>query len=78
MSWLIKRLSAMFVALLAGGLLGWLLGLALRAPVLVGAMGSAAGVLTVGLFDGLRGRRLMRWLRGSQSSDAPRDGGFWG
>ena len=78
MSWLIKRLSAVFAALLAGGLLGWLLGLALRAPLLVGVMGSVAGVLTVGVFDGLRGRRLMRWLRGSQSSDAPRDGGFWG
>ena len=78
MSWLVRRLSAVFAALVAGGLLGWLLGLALRAPLLVGAMGSAAGVLTVGIFDGLRGRRLMRWLRGSQSSDAPRDGGFWG
>ena len=78
MSWLIKRLSAVFAALLAGGLLGWLLGLALRAPLLVGVMGSAAAVLAVGVFDGLRGRRLMRWLRGSQSSDAPRDGGFWG
>ena len=78
MSWLIKRLSAVFAALLAGGLLGWLLGLALRAPLLVGVMGSVAGVLAVGVFDGLRGRRLMRWLRGSQSSDAPRDGGFWG
>ena len=78
MSWLIRRLSAIVAALLAGGLLGWLLGLVLRAPLLVGALGSAAGVVTVGLFDGLRGRRLMRWLRGSQSGDAPRDSGFWG
>ena len=78
MSWLIRRLSAIVAALLAGGLLGWLLGLVLRAPLLVGALGSAAGVVTVGLFDGLRGRRLMRWLRGSQSGYAPRDSGFWG
>jgi two-component system phosphate regulon sensor histidine kinase PhoR len=78
MTWLIRRLSAVIAALLAGGLLGWLLGLFLRAPLLVGALGSAAGVATVGIFDGLRGRRLMRWLRGSQSEDAPRDNGFWG
>ncbi len=78
MTWLVRRLSAVVAALLAGGLLGWLLGLALRAPLLVGALGSAAGVLTVSLFDGLRGRRLMRWLRGSQSDDAPRDDGYWG
>ncbi len=78
MSWLIRRLSAVIAALLAGGLLGWLLGVVLRAPLLVGALGSAAGVATVGIFDGLRGRRLMRWLRGSQSDGAPRDSGFWG
>ena len=78
MTWLIRRLSAVIAALLAGGLLGWLLGLVLRAPLLVGVLGSAAGVATVGIFDGLRGRRLMRWLRGSQSEDAPRDTGFWG
>jgi two-component system, OmpR family, phosphate regulon sensor histidine kinase PhoR len=78
MTWLIRRLSAVIAALLAGGLLGWLLGLVLRAPLLVGALGTAAGVVTLGLVDGIRGRRLMRWLRGSQAGDAPRDTGFWG
>lgn len=78
MTWLIRRLSAVIAALLAGGLVGWMLGSALRAPLLVGALGSAAGVVAVSVFDGLRGRRLMRWLRGSQSGDAPRDSGFWG
>ena len=78
MTWLVRRLSAVIAALLAGGLVGWMLGSALRAPLLVGALGSAAGVVTIGIFDGLRGRRLMRWLRGSQSGDPPRDNGFWG
>jgi two-component system phosphate regulon sensor histidine kinase PhoR len=78
MTWLIRRLTGVIAALLAGGLLGWLLGLVLSAPLLAGVLGSAAGVITVGIFDGLRGRRLMRWLRGSQIEDAPRDTGFWG
>jgi len=78
MTWLIRRLFAVIAALLAGGLVGWMLGSALRAPLLVGALGSAAGVVAVSVFDGLRGRRLMRWLRGSQSGDAPHDSGFWG
>ena len=78
MSWLLRRLFAVAGAMVFGGLVGWLLGLMLRAPILVGALGAAGGVATVGVFDGLRGRRLMRWLRGSQSGDAPRDSGFWG
>lgn len=78
MTWLIRRLSAITAALLLGGLAGWLIGSALRVPFMSAVLGSVAGVVTVGIFDGLRGRRLMRWLRGSQSGDAPRDSGFWG
>jgi len=78
MTWLLRRMLAVAAAMMLGGLVGWLVGVALRAPALIGALGAVGGVATVGVYDGLRGRRMMRWLRGSQSGDAPRDGGFWG
>ena len=78
MTWLLRRVIAVLLAMLLGGFAGWVLGLFLLAPVLLGALGAAGAVATVGIFDGVRGRRLMRWLRGSQSSQAPRDSGFWG
>jgi two-component system phosphate regulon sensor histidine kinase PhoR len=42
------------------------------------AVGGAIAVVLAALLDTLRGHRLMRWLRGTQEGDAPRDTGFWG
>jgi len=43
--------------------------------MLVGGLLGFAGVVA---FDALRGWRLMRWLRGTHETPAPRDAGFWG
>jgi len=42
---------------------------------LAGGLVGFAGVVAV---DALRGWRLMRWLRGTHETPAPRDTGFWG
>jgi two-component system phosphate regulon sensor histidine kinase PhoR len=42
---------------------------------LAGGLLGFAGVVAV---DALRGWRLMRWLRGTHETPAPRDTGFWG
>ena len=78
MAWFLPRLLASFLALTLGGALGVLAGALLRSPAIgavVGA-GSAAGMVV--LRDALRAGRLMRWLRGNQNGDAPRDTGLWG
>lgn len=78
MSWLLPRVMAAVLAMLLGGGLGWVVGDATSAPWLLTAIGAAIGVTSAGVFDALRGQRLMTWLRGSQSTDAPRNTGFWG
>jgi two-component system phosphate regulon sensor histidine kinase PhoR len=40
--------------------------------------GVAAGVSALLTVDGLRGYRLLNWLRGGQEFSAPRDTGLWG
>ena len=75
---LLPRLMAMLLPLAVGGGLGWVLGSVLGAPVL-GALAVAA--LLVGLavlVDVMGAARLLRWLKGSQRTPAPRDAGFWG
>jgi two-component system phosphate regulon sensor histidine kinase PhoR len=77
MSWLLPRFLAGLLAIAAGTFLGLVIGgerLALDGALLAGLLGFAAIVA----FDSLRGWRLMRWLRGSHDSTAPRDTGFWG
>lgn len=78
MSWLLPRLLAGFVAMLAGGVVGYLLGNPVHAPVVSVLLGGGLAVGGLAVFDTLRGVRLMTWLRGSQDDDAPRDAGFWG
>jgi two-component system phosphate regulon sensor histidine kinase PhoR len=78
MSWLLARIAAALAALAAGSAVGWAIGAALHAPASGAALGGAIGVALVALLDTLRGHRLMRWLRGTQEGDAPRDTGFWG
>ncbi len=78
MSWLLPRLLAGLIALLAGGVVGYVLGSSVRAPVLSVLLGAALAVGALAAFDTLRGVRLIAWLRGTQDADAPRDAGFWG
>jgi two-component system phosphate regulon sensor histidine kinase PhoR len=77
MAWLLPRFIAGLLCMAAGAIVGLLAGS--QRAVLVGAL--LAGVLgfaTIVAVDSLRGWRLMRWLRGSLQTTAPRDSGFWG
>ncbi|MCE4557731.1 phosphate regulon sensor histidine kinase PhoR [Roseateles cellulosilyticus] len=78
MTWLLPRLLLAFGATL----LGFVLGAAVRAATGVDSLGLGLGVvmgvLTVLMFDAVRGHRLLSWLRGNQTDGAPRDTGLWG
>ena len=78
MGWLSLRVLAVLLATAAGGAAGLWIGHEAEAPTLGAALGCglAAAVLTA--LDGLRSRALMRWLRGQQTSAAPRSVGMWG
>lgn len=78
MSWWLKRMLAAVTAALAGAAIGRLAGESAHAPVLGVVIGSVLGIALLTVVDALRGHRLMRWLRGSHESPAPRDRGFWG
>jgi two-component system phosphate regulon sensor histidine kinase PhoR len=77
-SWLLTRIVAALLALAAGAVVGWALGTVVHLPQGGAAVGGAIAVVLAALLDTLRGHRLMRWLRGTQEGDAPRDTGFWG
>jgi two-component system phosphate regulon sensor histidine kinase PhoR len=78
MSWLLPRVTVAVLAMLLGAGLGLVVGEPAHAPLFSMAAGAAVGVVVVVLLDSLRGHRLMRWLRGAQEDQAPRDTGFWG
>ncbi|MBX3604690.1 MAG: phosphate regulon sensor histidine kinase PhoR [Piscinibacter sp.] len=78
MNWLLPRIFAGVLAMVLGGLAGYLLGEPARSPVLSVMVGGAAAVGIVAVLDTLRGYRLINWLRGAQDQQAPRDAGFWG
>jgi two-component system, OmpR family, phosphate regulon sensor histidine kinase PhoR len=78
MTWLVPRILAGVLAMLAGGLVGVLLGRSFNAPILSALVGGASAVAVFAVFDTVRGYKLIDWLRGSQEGQAPRDAGFWG
>ncbi len=78
MSWLLPRILAALAALVLGGGLGFVAGRPVNLPLLGMWVGGAAAVVLLVVLDGLRGRRLITWLRGLQRDEAPRDAGFWG
>jgi two-component system phosphate regulon sensor histidine kinase PhoR len=78
MTWLLPRIVAGVLAMLAGGALGYALGNPVHAPVLSALLGSALAIALMAIADALRGARLIRWLRGAQQDPAPRDAGLWG
>jgi two-component system phosphate regulon sensor histidine kinase PhoR len=67
------RLCIYSLMYLAGGLAGWWWGQ---------FRGALTGVVLAGLcwfvLDGYRGMRVLRWLRGGQTSGAPEMNGLWG
>ncbi len=78
MVWFLPRLLATLLALALGGGLGHVAGAALGFPELGAGAGAAAALGLAVVLDVLRAARLMRWLRGDMSTDAPRNTGFWG
>lgn len=78
MSWLFPRFLTSVFAMVAGGLLGYVSGGPLHAPLIGALFGGAVGVGAIALLDTLRGYRLIRWLAGAQEDSPPRDSGFWG
>ena len=82
MVWWLPRLLAALLALTLGAALGFLAGSAWpgadRGAVLGTLLGVLAGLGALVLVDTLRAARLMRWLRGTQDGEAPRDAGLWG
>src|SRR5664280_109952 len=63
--------------MVAGGLLGWIIGVD-RAVLIGTLLGGLLGFAAIVARDGLRGMGLIGWLRGSQDDRAPRDAGLWG
>lgn len=78
MNWLFPRAFTGVVLVLAGAAAGYVAGLALESPVLMGLLGASAAAAVLILLDTLRGHRLLHWLRGTQQGTAPRDAGLWG
>ena len=78
MSWLFFRILLTAAAALVGAFLGNLLGAAVHGPELGTAFGAVAGAALAALVDGLRAVRLIRWLRGEDLRNGPRDPGLWG
>ncbi len=78
MGWVLPRLLASVLAVLAGGVLGLLAGSFWRSPAIGALAGAAIGALWLATLEALRARRFMDWLRGTLDAPAPRDSGFWG
>ena len=78
MNWLLPRLAAGVLAMLAGGFAGFMVSSVEHTVVWRVLAGGAIGVALAALLDTARGYRLIEWLRGSQEQQAPRDAGFWG
>jgi two-component system, OmpR family, phosphate regulon sensor histidine kinase PhoR len=67
---LIATVLGMALGALAGEIAGWP-----RWGIVIGGLAFAGVAL---LRNGVKANRLMDWLRGAQSTPAPRDTGFWG
>ena len=77
MTWLLPRLLAVALAMLAGGVMG--LAVDRADSSIVGLLlGGAFAIGVIVVRDTLHGYRLITWLRGSQEGSAPRDAGLWG
>jgi two-component system phosphate regulon sensor histidine kinase PhoR len=77
MEGLLPRLLVGVLCMVAGAFAG-LVTNGNRSTLIGALIGGMIGLAGVVAFDGLRGWRLMRWLRGTHDRPAPRDAGFWG
>jgi two-component system phosphate regulon sensor histidine kinase PhoR len=77
MDGLLPRLLAALLCSAAGAVTGHSLG-GNRSTLIGALVGALLGFTAVVAVDALRGWRLMRWLRGTHETPAPRDTGFWG
>ena len=78
MEWLIPRMLASLLWVIAGGVAGMFFGGLYQAASTGALAGAVAGALVHAVIDAVRAHRLMQWLRGQQDVAAPRDAGFWG
>jgi len=78
MEWLLPRLIGIAITVVLAGVAGLTLGSMWRWPVAGSMAGALCGAFAYALFDGLRGRRFLQWLRGPRNDPAPRDTGSWG
>ena len=78
MSVLLPRVLAALGAGAGGAATGYVAGALRSWPVAGAILGAALGVALIVGIDSLRGRKLLKWLRGAQDDPAPRDTGFWG
>ncbi|TDP74563.1 phosphate regulon sensor histidine kinase PhoR [Roseateles toxinivorans] len=78
MSWFASRLFLAAFAVALGGVFGMWAGTLFKIPLLSAVIGAAISVGVLVLLDGVRGHRLIQWLKGSQQEGAPRDAGLWG
>ena len=75
---LLGRLLSSAAFALLGGLVGYVVGNGLNAPVLTAVLGSAVGAALSMMRDAVRRQRFMNWLRTPDGKGAPRNAGFWG
>ena len=66
MNWLAERLLACVLAVVLGGLAGYVFGRTVGTPVMGELLGAAIAVALLGTMETLRGYRLIQWLRGPQ------------
>ena len=78
MAWWFVRSFKLLGVVAVGGLIGYLAGALARFPLIGALLGGSLPIIVMVTRDALRGERLMAWLRGPMSTDAPRFEGFWG
>ncbi len=78
MGWWLARTLGGLLVLGLGALVGAIAGATVKASLLGVIGGLCVAVVALIVRDSLRGQGLISWLRGPQTSAAPRDTGFWG
>jgi len=78
MEWLASRLLSAVLAVLAGSIVGMLVGGASHWVALGSMLGAVVAAFFHGSYDAWRAQRFMKWLRSERDGAAPRDSGFWG
>ena len=78
MVWWLARTAAALLVVVLGAVVGGVLGGVLQLAVPGALAGGFCAIAALVLRDSWRGNGLMEWLRGPQTTQAPRDTGFWG